>query len=476
MRYSPRDESAASAACAHVQVHAAQCRRRPAVPRSASPPAAQQSDRRADRADLAQQASEQPRNRMMHGRGPEQRRCHHRIRQSGSVGQPIKATQRMDTICCMCQRWPGDQPFPTSCGCAHPVGDLYSSSAEPTVACRRESWSAKHIPQPAMLRQPSDTDLTQECLPKECVARHHGVCSMSGKHEGAQHTQQLQGRPERQVTSLQQDVNASGPSLERMRDEAVTESSHARLLSQIDAFMQSLQGPQDVHETAQPRHHQSPQHGHHWALAASASSLGSEEAWHSQRGAPAAVLPGRPSGLSKQGGPHLERTAWLDEEAAPPSSTRQQAQHPLQDNRRAEAERTGPDRQHAECAAAEDEDPSSVEGTATASSAPRFREQQILPLHGVPSSPILNSPEAPAPNDLVDGAIPSTSAPQSGFERACACSKAPARRLSSLEHVSQASLDELEALLAEQQHKVWCQQGPCFAFAMGLCRAVFGCV
>ena len=57
-------------------------------------------------------------------------------------------------------------------------------------------------------------------------------------------------------------------------------------------------------------------------------------------------------------------------------------------------------------------------------------------------------------NDLVDGAMPSTSAPQDGFEKACTCSQPTARRLSSLEHVSQASLDELEALLAEQQHKV----------------------
>lgn len=391
---------------------------------------------------------------MMHGRGPEQRRCHHRTGQSGSVRQPIEARQRMNMICCMCQRWPGDQPFPTSCGCAHPVGDLYSSSAEPTVACRRECRSAKHIRQPAMLRQSSDPDLTQECLPRECVARHHGVWSMSRKHEGAQHTQQLQGRPEKQVTLLQQDVNASGPSLERMRDEAVTESSHARLLSQIDAFMQSLQGPLDGPETAQPRHPQSPQHEHHRALADSAASQGSGEVWHDQHGMPPTVLPGRPLGLSEQRSPYPERTAWLDQKAGHPGSTRQQAQHSPQDNIHARAEGRDSDRQHAECAAAEDEDPSSDEGRATASSAPRYREQQILPLHGVPSSPTLNSPEAPAPYDFADGAIPSTSAPQGGFERACACSKAPARRLSSLEHVSQAPLDELEALLAQQQREV----------------------
>ena len=91
-------------------------------------------------------------------------------------------------------------------------------------------------------------------------------------------------------------------------------------------------------------------------------------------------------------------------------------------------------------------------------------------------SSILKIPEVPTLNDLVGGAIPSTSAPQGGFERACACSKPLARRLSSLEHVSQASLDELEALLAEQQHKVSCQQGPSFVFAMGPYRAIIGCI
>lgn len=169
---------------------------------------------------------------------------------------------------------------------------------------------------------------------------------------------------------------------------------------------------------------------------------------------PPTVLPGRPLGLSEQRSPYPERTAWLDQKAGHPGSTRQQAQHSPQDNIHARAEGRDSDRQHAECAAAEDEDPSSDEGRATASSAPRYREQQILPLHGVPSSPTLNSPEAPAPYDFADGAIPSTSAPQGGFERACACSKAPARRLSSLEHVSQAPLDELEALLAQQQREV----------------------
>ena len=423
------------------------------MPRNASPPAVRRGDCCADKDDPAQQACEHPKARTMPGISLQKRRRHGH-KQSKSSRQPITAAQRMGALSCMCGRLPNDQPGATFRCCAHPGGDLYSSSAEPIVACRRKCQSAKRMRQPAMLRQPSDSNLSQEFLERERMARHHKVCSTSRKPEEAQHTQQLQGRPQKQMTSLQQDGNASRPSLECMQSEAVAESSHARLLSQIDAFMQSLQGPLDIPETAQPRPRQSSQHGHRWALAASAPSQGSEEARQNQHGAPAAVLPGRPSGPSEQGSPHLERTAWLDEEAGPPSSTKQQAQHPPQGERRAEAEGRDPDRKHAECAAAEDENPSSAEGAAMASSAPRYREQQDSQPAGVPSSPICIGPEAPAMNDLVDGALPSTSAPQGGLERACTCSKPPARRLSSLEHVSQASLDELEALLAEQQHKV----------------------
>ena len=419
--------------------------------RSASPSAMRPNDHRADKANPAQQAFEHPKACTLHGRGPRKRLCHHRSKESRSVRQPIEAAQRMDAVCCMCRR-PGNQPCATSCCCAHPGCDLHSSSAEPTVACRRECRSAERMHQ-AMLRRQSDPDLSQDRYLRKSTARQAAMSSMSREPE-AQHPQQLQGRPEKRVTSLQQDGNVIGPFLEHMQDEAVTESSHARLLSQVDAFMQSLQGPLGVHETAQPRHHQSPQQGHRKASASSTFPPGGVEALHEQQGMPHAVLPGRPSGLSEQGSPHLQRTAWLDEEAGAPSSTRQQAQRPQQDSRRAEAEGRDPDRQHAECAAAEEEDPSSDEGMAMASSAHRYREHQSSQPDDVHSSPIFNSPEAPAPNDLEDGAIPSTSAPQGGFKRACTCSKPPARRLSSLEHVSQASLDELEALLAEQQHKV----------------------
>ena len=555
-------------------------------------------------------------------------RRQHGPKQSKSARQPNEAAQRIGAIACMCRRWPRDQLCPTSCCCAHPIGDMYRSSAEPIVACRRKCRSAERMRQPAMPRQPSHPDLTQERLPRGSMARYRGMRSRSSNPEEAQHAQQLQDGHEEQVASLQQDANDSRPSVKLLQDEAITESSHALLLSQIDAFMESLQGPLDAHETAQQRQPQHPQHEESKAVANAVSSLDSMEAWHKQHGMAPAVMPGRLSGLSAHVSPHAEGPAWPDEKNGPPCRTRQQAAHSSQDNGCVRSDRADPDRQRAERVGAECGDVCSDEGTAIRSDSSAFRDrgqqdslsdgkggnpaeslaaagrtdhspcrcehsgrrasdhaisqhvdlqdgvlnaatnregawaagkphsrvqrlnilsstchipdcgvsgtgqssletlnevesEEVEPdeapsdaiagfltgvsgtkgkasvevgqsarglgslqatlqraKHNAPAAghrcrepPSLHGPDATALYDLIDGAMPSSSAFRSGFERACAGSKPAARRLSSLEHVSQASLDELEALLAEQRRKVRCLQGPCLCHRKGLLQS-----
>ena len=365
--------------------------------RSASPPAVRRSDCCVDEAGPAQQACEPAGAPMRHGTGPKSRRCQHGFKQPNSFRQPDKAAQRMDAVCCMCQQWPGDQPCPISCCCAPPVGDMHGVSLEPLVAYGRECQFAKHMRQPAVLSQPSNHDSAQKRRPRESAAKHHGLCSTSSAPDEAQHAQQLQDRPEQQGTVVSYGAEFSRPSSEHMQGDALTESSHARLLSQIDAFMQSLQEPLHVHEPAQPRQQQSSQHGR--------GQIGKKETEPDEM--PADATSGLLVGVSGD-----------DVKACMEAS-----QSPL---RLGSLEAT-------------------LQGAKHAALGAGHRCREAL-------SP--NGPDPPALSDLIEGAVPSTSAHQSGRERAFAGSMPTARRLSSLEHVSQASLDELEALLAEQQRKV----------------------